>query len=144
MSTSKQVQFLALLSGLRIQHCHIFHCVYISNCTLVCWWSTFLFSYVKELLSHIYTFPIEYYPGIKQEWNFAISNKMHGLEVHFPTMLSEIRQKTNIVWHHLYVESKKIIQMSAYTKQKQTHKHKKQIYSYQEGQIRSMVLTDTN
>ena len=48
--------------------------------------------------------------------------------------------------------------MNLYTKQKQTHRHRKQIYGYQkeaggregrkeggkEGQIRSMGLTDTN
>ena len=40
--------------------------------------------------------------------------------------------------------------MNVYTKEKQTHRHGKQTYDYQrgerigEGQIRSMVLTDTN
>ena len=32
---------------------------------------------------------------------------------------------------HLYVESKKMIQMNLFIKQKQTHRHKKQIYGYQ-------------
>ena len=66
-------------------------------------------------------------------------------------MLSEINQtKTNTVWYHLYVESKKIIQMNVYAKQKQTHRHRKQTCGYQmgerkgEGQIRGMKLIDTN
>ena len=41
--------------------------------------------------------------------------------------------KTSIVRHHLYVESKKVIQMDLFTKQKQTHRHRKQIYGYQRG-----------
>ena len=35
------------------------------------------------------------------------------------------------VRYHLYVESKKRIQMNFFTKQKQTHRHRKQIYGYQ-------------
>ena len=31
------------------------------------------------------------------------------------------------------MESKKIIQMNFYTKQEQTHRHRKQIYDYQRG-----------
>ena len=33
---------------------------------------------------------------------------------------NEIFGQPNIIWYHLYVESKKIIQMNSYTKQKQT------------------------
>ena len=32
--------------------------------------------------------------------------------------------------YHLYVESKKMIQMNLFTKQKQTDRHRKQIYGY--------------
>ena len=51
--------------------------------------------------------------------------------------LSEVSQpkKTNIVYH-LSVESKKMIQMNLFTKQKQTHKHRKQTYDYQRGKGR--------
>ena len=35
------------------------------------------------------------------------------------------------VEYHLYVESKKMIQMNLFTKQKQTGRHRKQIYGYQ-------------
>ena len=31
------------------------------------------------------------------------------------------QRKTNVLWYHLYVESKKIIQMNLFTKQKKTH-----------------------
>ena len=36
--------------------------------------------------------------------------------------------------HHLYLESKKMIQMTLFTKQKQTHRHRKQTYGRQKGE----------
>ena len=42
------------------------------------------------------------------------------------------KPKTNIIYH-FYVESEKLIQMNLFTKQKQTHRHRKQIYGYQRG-----------
>ena len=51
-------------------------------------------------------------------------------------ILSEVSQtKTNIIWYHLYVEFKKMIQMNLFTKQKQTHRHRKQTYGYQRGKV---------
>ena len=48
--------------------------------------------------------------------------------------LNEVNQtKTNIICYHLYVESKKMIQVNLFTKQKQTHGHRKQTYGYQRG-----------
>ena len=41
------------------------------------------------------------------------------------------QRKTNIMCYYLYVESKKIIQMNLFTKQKQASQHRKQTYSYQ-------------
>ena len=41
-------------------------------------------------------------------------------------ILSEVRER-QISRYHLYVESKKMIQMNLFTKQIQTHKHRKQI-----------------
>ena len=39
---------------------------------------------------------------------------------------SEVSQtKTNIIWYHLHVESKKVIQMNLFTKQKETHRCRK-------------------
>ena len=46
------------------------------------------------------------------------------------------KRKTNIIGCHLYVESKKIIQMNLFTKQKQIHSLRKQIYGYQVGRMR--------
>ena len=66
------------------------------------------------------------------------------------TILSEISQrKTNVIWYHLYVDSKNIIQRNLFTKQKQTHGLQKQTSGYQrgkvkrEGDIRSLELTYT-
>ena len=56
-----------------------------------------------------------------------------GLE---SVIISEVRQKkTNIVLYHLYVQSKKMIQMNLFTKQKQTHRLQKQTYGYQWGNM---------
>ena len=41
--------------------------------------------------------------------------------------------KTEKDKYHLYVESKKKIQMNLFTKQKQTHRPQKQTYGYQRG-----------
>ena len=44
-------------------------------------------------------------------------------------MIKYVRQrKTNIIWYHFYVESKKMIQMNLFTKQKQTHRLQKQTW----------------
>ena len=49
-------------------------------------------------------------------------------------MLSTVRQrKTNTVYFHLYVESKKIKQTDV-TKQKQTHRYREQTSGYQWGE----------
>ena len=45
-------------------------------------------------------------------------------------------RKTNTVGDHLYMKSKKIIQTSVYTKQKQTHRYRKQTCVYQKGEER--------
>ena len=56
-----------------------------------------------------------------------------GLEI---MRLSEVSQtKTDTIRYHLYVESKKMIQMNLFTKQKQTHRLRKQTYSYQRGNM---------
>ena len=49
------------------------------------------------------------------------------------TMQGEVRQwETNIIWYHLYVESKKRMQINLFAEQKQTQTLK--TYSYQRGQ----------
>ena len=35
--------------------------------------------------------------------------------------------------YHLYVESKKIVQINLFTNQKLTHRHRKETYGYQRG-----------
>ena len=56
----------------------------------------------KEDVVHIYNGVLLIY---KKEWNNAICSNMDGLR---DSHICEIRQiKTNIIWYHLYVESKK-------------------------------------
>ena len=69
-------------------------------------------------------------------------------------VLSEVSQKkTNIIWEHLYVESKKKkkkTQMNLFPKQKESYTHRIQTYGYQRGKgwgeeyIRRMGLTYTH
>ena len=61
-----------------------------------------------------YIYIMEYYSAIKKEWNNAICHNMDGPR-DYHTKWS--RTKTNI-WYHLYVESKKMMQMNLLTKQK--------------------------
>ena len=59
-------------------------------------------------------------------------------------MLSEISQrKTNTVWYHLYVESKKYNRLVNMTKKKQTHRCREQTCGYQWGEGGGAV-GDTN
>ena len=52
-----------------------------------------------------------------------------GIEI---IILSEVSQtKINIIYH-LNVETKKMIQMNLFTKQKQTHRHRKQTWLQKE------------
>ena len=43
--------------------------------------------------------------------------------------------KDNTIWYHLYVESKKMLQMNLFTKWKQAHRLRKQICGYQRGKV---------
>ena len=73
----------------------------------------------------------EYYLTIKKVIMPFVTTWM-GLEI---ITLNEVGQrKTNIDIYHLFVELKKMIQMNFFTKQKLTHRHRKQIYSYQRGE----------
>ena len=58
---------------------------------------------------------MDYYSAIKNEiMPFAAT--WTDLEI---IILSEVSQtKTNIIWYHLYMESKKMIQMNLFIKQK--------------------------
>ena len=47
-------------------------------------------------------------------------------------ILSETLEK-DIIWYHLYAESKKKVKISLFTKQKHTNRLRKQTYSYKKG-----------
>ena len=63
-----------------------------------------------------YIFTVEYYSAIKKKEIMPFAATWMDLEI---IIQSEVIQtKTNIIWYHLYVESKKKIQMYLLTKQK--------------------------
>ena len=68
----------------------------------------------KEDVVYIYT--MEYYSAIKKNEIMPFAATWMELGI---IIISEVRQiKTNIIWYHLYVESKETIQMNLFTKQK--------------------------
>ena len=77
---------------------------------------------------------VHIYNGIalshKKEWNNVICSNMDGPRQYH---IKWRQRNTNVIWYFLYLESKKIIQMNLYAKQKQTHRYRKQIYGYQSG-----------
>ena len=76
-----------------------------------------------------YTYTMGYYSAIKNNEIMPFAATWMDLEI---IILSEVNQtKTNIIWSHLYVESKKMIQMNLFAKQ--TPRHRKQTYGYQRG-----------
>ena len=88
--------------------------------------------WIKKLW-YIYT--MEYYSVIKNNEIMQFAATWMDLEI---IILSEVSQtRTNIIWYQLYVESKKkkMMQMNLFPKQKQTHRHKKQTYDYQRGNV---------
>ena len=76
----------------------------------------------------IYT--VEHYSAIKQNEILPFAATWMDLE---GIMLSEISQAKTNIWYQLYVESKKMIQVNLFTKQKQTHRLGKHTYGYQRG-----------
>ena len=55
---------------------------------------------------------MEYYSDLKKNEIMPLAATWMDLEI---TILSEVSQtKTNIIWYHLYVEYKKMIQMNLY------------------------------
>ena len=77
---------------------------------------------------------MEYYSTIKKNEIRHLPATWVDLEI---IILSEVRQrKAIILCYCLYVESKKIMQMILLTKQKETHRHRKQAYGYQRERVR--------
>ena len=70
--------------------------------------------------THTHTHTMEYYSAIQKNEILLFAATQMDLE---SIMLSDIRQrKTNAVWYHLYVESKKCSKPVNITKKKQTHR----------------------
>ena len=69
----------------------------------------------------------------KKEWNYAIYSNMDG-PGDYHNKWSKSDSKTQISYDITYVQTKKKkIQMNLFTKQKQTHRHRKQIYGNRRG-----------
>ena len=65
---------------------------------------------------------MEYYSAIKKNEVIPFAAAWMDIEM---IIFSEVSQtKTNIIYYHLHVKSKKMIQMNLFTKQKQTHRQK--------------------
>ena len=63
-----------------------------------------------------YIYTMEYYSAIKENEIMSFAATWMDLEI---VVLSEVSQtKTNIICYRLYVESKKMVQMNLFTKQK--------------------------
>ena len=84
----------------------------------------------------------------KKEWNNAICSKTDEPSNYHTKWSKSDKDKYHMI--SLICRLQKMIQMNLFTKQKQTHRCRKQTYGYQrgkggkEGQISSMGLTDTN
>ena len=70
---------------------------------------------------------VQIYSGLllshKKEWNNAICSNTDGLGGH-DAKWNKSKRKTNTVWSHLYVESKKHNKLVTVTKEKQTYRHR--------------------
>jgi len=66
---------------------------------------------------------VEYYSAIENNEIIPLAPTWMNLE---SIILSEVSQKRRQISYHLYVESKKMIQMKLFTKQKQIHRHREQ------------------
>ena len=81
-----------------------------------------VYTYNGVLLSH------------KKEWSNAICSNMNGPTDRY-TKWSKSEREKQISYDTTYVESKKMVQMNLFTKQKQIHRLQKQTYGYQKGKV---------
>ena len=80
--------------------------------------------------TYIHTHTMEYYSAIKK--NEIRPSAATRMDLENTTLSEKSQRKTNMILYHLYMESKKIIQMNVYTKQ--VHRHRKQTCGYQRGE----------
>ena len=66
----------------------------------------------------------------KKEWDKCHLQQATWMDLEIIIPSEANQRKIRIIWYHLYVESKKIVQINLFTNQKQTHRHK-QKYDYQ-------------
>ena len=79
-----------------------------------------------------YIYVTEYYSAIKKNEIMPLTATWMDLEI---VILSEVRER-QISYDITYMQNlKKMIQMNLFTKQKQTHRLRKQTYGYQRGKI---------
>ena len=77
----------------------------------------------KEGVVYVYT--LEYYLAIKRDEIMPFAATWMDLGI---ILQSDVQ--TNIIQYHVYVKSKRMVQMNLFTKEKQTHRHRKQTYGY--------------
>ena len=63
----------------------------------------------------------------KKEWSLAICDNMSGARGYYAKWNKSDRERTNAVWFHLYVESKRQNKWTNITKQKQSHRYREQV-----------------
>ena len=81
-----------------------------------------------------YMYTMEYYSAIKK-WNIAICSNMDGPR-DYHTKWSKPDRERQISYDITYMWNlKNMIQMNLFTKQKQTHRLRKQTYGCQRGKV---------
>ena len=77
-----------------------------------------------------YKYTMEYYSAVRKNEIMPLAATWRGLEIIIRSTVSQRKEIPHItcMWN-----LKKMIQMNLVTKQKQTHKHRKQTYGYQRG-----------
>ena len=71
---------------------------------------------------------MEYYSAIKKNEIMPFAATWMDLEI---IIVSEVSQRQILYYINYTWNLKKMIQMNLFTKQKQTHRHRKQSYAYQ-------------